>query len=97
MYNELIPTMKGQAMQTLQAIDTPEGIEHFRICAVIGALRVEVKTGMKASRGVSALRVAQMYGCPKNTKKGALAWMESLDSSSHSSSFFLSQVMYFTS
>jgi hypothetical protein len=31
---------------------------------------------MKASRGVSALRVAQMYGCPKNTKKGALAWME---------------------
>ena len=69
--------MKGQAMQTLQAIDTPEGIEHFRICAVIGALRVEVKTGMKASRGVSALRVAQMYGCPKNTKKGALAWMES--------------------
>ena len=57
-------------------IDTPQGIDHFRMAATIAALRIEVATGMKMHRGVSALRMAQMYGCPKNTKKAALPWME---------------------
>lgn len=57
-------------------IDTPEGIEHYRMCLVISGLRLEIKTGMKYARGVSLIRVAEQYGCPKNTKKGALAWME---------------------
>jgi hypothetical protein len=62
---------------TIMAIDTQEGIEHYRMCLLIGGLRLEIKTGMKYVRGVSLIRVAQEYGCPKNTKKGALAWMES--------------------
>ena len=58
-------------------INTPEGIEHYRVSALITALRIEVKTGMKVSR-ISPLSVCKRdYGCPKNTKKGALAWMES--------------------
>jgi hypothetical protein len=59
-------------------INTPEGIEHYRVAALIAALRIEVKTGMKMTRGISPLAVAKRdYGCPKGTKKGALAWMES--------------------
>ena len=62
----------------MQVIDTPEGIEHFRVVTLISALRIEVSTGMKMSRGISALAVAKRdYGCPKGTKKGALAWMKS--------------------
>lgn len=59
-------------------IDTPEGIDHFRMAAVIAALKIEVSTGMKASR-FSVLKVAKTeYGCPKNTKAGALQYMLSL-------------------
>jgi hypothetical protein len=59
-------------------INTPEGIEHFRMCQVIGALTIEVRTGMSHSRG-SILKVAQQrYGCVKRTKKGALAEMRAL-------------------
>lgn len=62
-------------METM-VIDTPEGIEHFRVCTLISALSIEVSTGMKMSRGISALAVAKRdYGCPKGTKKGALEWM----------------------
>ena len=57
-------------------IDTPEGIEHYRMCALISGLRLEIKTGIKYARGVSLIKVAQQYGCTKNTKKGALVWME---------------------
>jgi hypothetical protein len=56
-------------------IDTPAGIEHYRMAALISSLRFEVSTGMKMTR-FSLVKVAQEYGCPKNTKKGALAWME---------------------
>ena len=57
-------------------IDTPDGIAHMRFVTVISALNIEVKTGMKMSRGVSALKIAQAdYGCKARTKAGALAEM----------------------
>ena len=57
-------------------IDTPEGIEHFRIAAIISALRIEVKTGMKMSR-MSALAAARQY-VDARTKRDALAKLEAL-------------------
>ena len=58
-------------------IDTPEGIAHYQMCACIGRLRIEVRTGMTCR--VSTLKaVKAIYGCPKQTKKGALEWMEDL-------------------
>ena len=63
-------------MSELVVIDTPEGIEHFRIAAIIRGLRFEVKTGMKISR-ISALHAAQTY-VEARTKKQALAKMETL-------------------
>jgi len=57
-------------------IDTPEAIEHWRVASAIAMLRLEVGTGMQAAR-YSVLKACKMnWGCPKNTKKGALAWME---------------------
>lgn len=54
-------------------IDTPAGINQFRLLAIAHALALEVNTGMKASR-ISALSVAQRSGLTtKRTKKGALA------------------------
>ena len=59
-------------------IDTPEGIRRFHMMQVMYALRIEVRTGMKMSRG-SVLKVAQqVYGCKSRTKAGALAEMEAL-------------------
>lgn len=59
-------------------IDTPEGIAHYAMAATIAALKIEVDTGMRASRQ-SATSVAKVrYGCPKRTKEGALEWMLAL-------------------
>jgi hypothetical protein len=58
-------------------IDTPEGIELYRIASAIAMLRIEVNTGMKHSRGSVLQACKANWGCPKGTKKGALAWMES--------------------
>lgn len=53
-------------------IDTPDGIEHFRFCQVIACLSIEVKTGLKMSRG-SVLKLAQeRYGVTARTKVKAL-------------------------
>ena len=61
----------------MTVIDTPQDINRFRVAALICSLQIEVKTGMKMSRGVSPLKIAKVqYGCPKNTKAGALAWLE---------------------
>ena len=47
-------------------------IVHFQLASTIGALTIEVETGMKHSRG-SVLKVAQnRYGLTSRTKKGAL-------------------------
>lgn len=54
-------------------ISSPAGIEHFQMCQVIGALSIEVKTGLSHSRG-SVLNLArERYGVKSRTKKGALA------------------------
>ena len=58
-------------------IDTPEGIAHYRMAAIISALRFEVKTGMQMSR-LSALAAARSYGITARTKKAALAQLEAL-------------------
>lgn len=56
-------------------IDTPEGIAHWRMASAISMLSLEVKTGLKHSRG-SVLKACEMnWGCPKKTKAGALKWM----------------------
>lgn len=58
-------------------IDTPEGIEHYRICAIISALRIEVKTGLQMTR-FSAIKASRTYGTTGRTKKQVLAEMEDL-------------------
>lgn len=56
-------------------INTPEGIEHWRVASAIAMLKLEVNTGMKAAR-YSVLKACKMnWGCPKQTKAGALKWM----------------------
>lgn len=60
-------------------IDTPEGIDRFRLVALRGALRIEVRTGMKAHRGVNVLKVAEEYlGYRPRTKAAALEAIEAL-------------------
>jgi hypothetical protein len=57
-------------------VDTPEGIRAFHMLQVIGALSLEVNTGMKFSNRGSVMAVAQrQYGCVKRTKAGVLAEM----------------------
>ena len=58
-------------------IDTPEGIQHYRFVAVIHALHVEVKTGMKMTR-YSLLDVCRQFGVNERTKKKALEAMKIL-------------------
>lgn len=56
-------------------IDTPEGIQAFHMLQVIGALSIEINTGMSYSKG-SVMKLAQQrYGCVKRTKKAVLAEM----------------------
>jgi hypothetical protein len=58
-------------------IDTPEGIAHYQMASCIARLRLEVESGMGFR--VSTLKaVKALYGCPKQTKKGALEWLEAL-------------------
>lgn len=63
-------------MSEIIIMDTPEDIEHWRVASAIAMLRLEVKTGIKAAR-YSVLKACKVnWGCPKQTKKGALEWME---------------------
>jgi len=56
-------------------INTPEGMEHWRVASAISMLQLEVNTGMKAAR-YSVLKACKYnWGCPKQTKAGALKWM----------------------
>lgn len=57
-------------------IDTPEGMEHFRMAQAIARLRLETKTGMSSSRGSTLQFVRREYGVIAGTKKKALAIME---------------------
>jgi len=59
------------------SIDTPDGLEHFKICQCIARLRLETSTGLKFK--TSTLRAVQTYyGVTARTKKGALAELETL-------------------
>jgi hypothetical protein len=54
-------------------LTTPEQMAVFHLMQCIGALRIEVRTGMRHSRG-SVLKTAQnVYGVRSRTKAGALA------------------------
>lgn len=53
-------------------IDTPEGIEHYRVCVLIACLRIEVNTGMKASRGNVLQAAKSSYPVTGRTKKKVL-------------------------
>lgn len=53
-------------------IDTPDGIEHFQMARTIAMLKLEVRTGMKCSRGSVLAYVKQQYGVKARTKAAAL-------------------------
>lgn len=59
-------------------IDTPDGMAHLAMLQVIGALSIEVRTGMSHSRGSVMNLARDRYGCQKRTKKGVLAEMRAL-------------------
>lgn len=50
----------------------------FNLMQCISALRLEVRTGMKMSRGSVLAHAQHTYGATKRTKKGALAELEAL-------------------
>lgn len=63
-------------------IDTPEGIQMFRVLQVMHGLALEINSGMRlTNRGSVMLMAKQMSGSPKRTKKGVLrdyvAWVQS--------------------
>lgn len=58
-------------------IDTPDGIEHFKMAQCIARLRIETKTGLKF-RQPTLKAVKSYYGCPYQTKAKALTWLEDL-------------------
>lgn len=51
-------------------IDTPEGINMYRLLTIAHALAFEAKTGMKMTR-ISALKVARSEGYTKSNRKPA--------------------------
>jgi hypothetical protein len=58
-------------------IDTPEGIEHYRVAALLSALKLKANTGMDIRRGFSPMKMARThYGCNGRTAKACLAEME---------------------
>jgi hypothetical protein len=61
-------------------LDTPEKIEAYRCLALYSALKLEVRTGMKMSRGISTLKILrEQYGITARTKQDALdVWRETL-------------------
>tara|TARA_R100001594_G_scaffold147434_1_gene200408 strand:- start:65 stop:301 length:237 start_codon:yes stop_codon:yes gene_type:complete len=60
-------------------IDTPEGIELYRIFAIHKALKLEVELGLKHSKGNLALhRAREILENPKLNKKQALKGMDNL-------------------
>jgi hypothetical protein len=59
-------------------IDTPEGIEAFRLLALRGALRIEVRTGMiRSNRGrATSVIVREVLGSKTRDKAKLLAEFE---------------------
>lgn len=61
-------------------IDTPEGIERFRLIALRGALRIEVRTGMRRSNSgrPTAELVREATGLTQRNKAKLLEEYEAL-------------------
>lgn len=59
-------------------IVTGQSIQLFHLRQCIGALSIEVKTGMSHSKGSVLKLVQNMYGVTARTKKGALTQLEDL-------------------
>jgi hypothetical protein len=58
---------------------TGDDINTYRVLAMKHALSIEIKTGMKMSRGVSVLKVVnQTFGTTFRTKKQAYDWLVKL-------------------
>lgn len=69
---------KGGHVMTIIDMQDDSAREHFQLCQVIAALRIEVATGLSHSRG-SVLKLAKdQYGIHKQTKKGMLTELEKL-------------------
>jgi len=52
---------------------TGDGIDAYRLMALIKALEIEIRTGMKMNRGMSCLKIAQIqYGVKAKRKKDAV-------------------------
>lgn len=53
-------------------IDKQDAIEHFQLARCISALRIEVSTGLKHSKGSMLKHVQNTYGIQSRNKKSAL-------------------------
>tara|TARA_R110000803_G_scaffold56935_2_gene114548 strand:- start:17459 stop:17680 length:222 start_codon:yes stop_codon:yes gene_type:complete len=60
----------------MSVVDTPDALEHFQFARCIAALRIEVSTGLKHSRGSMLKHVQNTYGVRSRTKKIALLELE---------------------
>jgi len=58
-------------------IDTPEGMERFRMCQFIARLRIETMTGL-GFRQPTLKHARLIYGLKSRTKKAGLEELESL-------------------
>lgn len=59
-------------------IDTPDGIAFFRLLQLRGALRIEINTGMRNSRGSVLAAVNQQFGTSFKRKQAALDYLNEL-------------------
>jgi anion-transporting ArsA/GET3 family ATPase len=59
-------------------IDTPEGIERFRLLQLKYALKVEIDTGMRHSRGSILVLINERYEQKFTRKAQALEFVERL-------------------
>lgn len=66
-------------------IDTPEGIAMYRLLAMRSALKIELRTGMKMSKGPSVMSIINReYGTKFRRKIQALEFIEDvIESTGH--------------
>jgi hypothetical protein len=71
--------LHGTGVIVSQLLDTtPTGGSLFNLMQTIGALRIEVNTGMRHSRGSVLKHSQRVYGVTARTKVVALAQLEEL-------------------
>lgn len=59
-------------------LDTPEQIAVARVIAGLKGIQLELRTGMKPTRGWSGVKFAKQYGYTGRTLKGAAEYLERL-------------------